>query len=123
MGNWGSGNFDDDLAADHLETLTDRLISEVAEAMSGDSARIVPDEDWGVAVPCNLELLHLIAQQHWLGANLPDPDTIAGWKAKYLAVWDQAIDVLGPSPGYKEQRRSVLVQTFDQLAELAKRKA
>jgi len=91
--------------------------------MSGDPAGIVPDEDWGVAVPCNLELLHLIAQQNWLGTNLPHPDTIADWKTKYLAVWDQAIDALGPSPGYKEQRRTVLVQTFDQLAELAERKA
>jgi hypothetical protein len=123
MGNWGIGNFDDDLAADHLEALTDRLIAEVTEAMSGDPTAIVPDEDRGVAVPCNLELLHLIAQQNWLGANLPDPDTIADWKTKYLAVWETAIDELGPVPGYKERRRTVLVQTFDQLAELAKRKA
>ncbi|GAA1360223.1 DUF4259 domain-containing protein [Catellatospora chokoriensis] len=119
MGTWGSGNFDDDTAADHLSMVTDRLITEVAEAMSGDPVRIEPDEYWGVAVPCNLELLHLIAQQGLVGACLPDPEVIADWKARYLAVWDATIDGLEPKPAYKEQRRAVLVRTFDQLSELA----
>ncbi|MEH1017125.1 DUF4259 domain-containing protein [Micromonospora sp. CPCC 206060] len=121
MGTWGSGNFDDDTAADHLSGLTDRLISEVAEAMSGDPVGIEPDEYWGVAVPCSLELLHLIAQQNYVGASLPDPETIADWKSRYLAVWDRTIDGLEPGPEYKEQRRAVLARTFDQLAILAER--
>ncbi|RZT77821.1 uncharacterized protein DUF4259 [Micromonospora violae] len=120
MGSWGNGNFDNDTAADHLGILTDRLIAEVAEAMSGDPVEIEPDEYWGVAVPCNLELLHLIAQQNYVGANLPDPDTIADWRTKFLTVWEGAIDDLEPTPDHKEQRRAYLVRTFDQLAELAK---
>ncbi|WP_155373809.1 DUF4259 domain-containing protein [Catellatospora vulcania] len=119
MGTWGSGNFEDDTAADHLSMLTDRLISEVAEAMSGDSVEIEPDEYWGVAVPCNLELLALVAQQGYVGAVLPDPEVIAGWKTRFLSVWERAIDGLEPRPGFKEQRRAVLVRTFDQLSELA----
>lgn len=121
MGTWGSGNFDSDTAADHLSGLTDRLIHEIAEAMSGDPVEIEPDEYWGVAVPCNLELLHLIAKQGFVGAGLPDPEVIDGWKARFLAVWDETIDGLEPSPGFKEQRRAVLAQTFDQLSELAVR--
>ncbi len=120
MGTWGSGNFDDDTAADHLSELTDRLITEVTEAMSGDPVGIEPDEYWGVAVPCNLELLHLIAQQRYVGARLPDPDTVTAWKARFLAVWDDSIDGLEPTPDHKKQRRAVLVRTFDQLAELAR---
>ncbi|MGK5671818.1 DUF4259 domain-containing protein [Micromonospora sp. URMC 106] len=120
MGTWGSGNFDGDTAADHLSGLTDRLIAEVAEAISGDPVGIEPDEYWGVAVPCNLELLHLIARQNYVGVSLPDQATIAGWKSRYLAVWDQTIDGLEPGPEYKQQRRATLVRTFDQLAELAK---
>ncbi|MFC7244228.1 DUF4259 domain-containing protein [Catellatospora aurea] len=119
MGTWGSGNFDDDTAADHLSMLTDRLISEVTEAMSGDPVEIEPDEYWGVAVPCNLELLHLIAQQGWVGAGLPEPEVIDGWKTRFLAAWDGAIGGLEPAPGFKEQRRAVLERTFDQLSELA----
>ncbi|GAB2636382.1 DUF4259 domain-containing protein [Prescottella soli] len=121
MGTWGSDNFADDTAADHLSDLTGRLVDEVAKAMSGDPVEIEPDEYWGVAVPCNLELLHLIAQQHYVGVTLPDPGTIAGWKDRFLAVWDGAIDGLEPEPDYKVRRREVLVRTFDQLAELARR--
>ncbi|WFR73519.1 DUF4259 domain-containing protein [Prescottella defluvii] len=120
MGTWGSGNFDSDTAADHLSDLTGRLVDEVTKAMSGDPVEIEPDEYWGVAVPCNLELLHLIAQQHYVGVNLPDPGTIADWKDRFLAVWDGTIDGLEPQPDYKEQRRERLVRTFDQLAELAR---
>ncbi|MFI6230906.1 DUF4259 domain-containing protein [Micromonospora echinospora] len=119
MGTWGSGNFDDDTAADHLAALTDRLIAEVTEAMSDDPTAIEPDEYWGVAVPCNLELLHLLGQQRYVGVRLPDPETIADWKSRYLAVWDGTIDGLEPGPEYREERRAVLVRTFDQLAELA----
>ncbi|GAA1400630.1 DUF4259 domain-containing protein [Catellatospora coxensis] len=122
MGTWGSGNFDGDTAADHLSMLTERLISEVAEAMSGDPVEIEPDEYWGVAVPCNLELLHLIAQQGWVGAELPEPEVIDGWKTRFLTVWDESIDGLEPVPGFKEQRRAVLERTFDQLSEQAVRK-
>ncbi|MDH6677290.1 hypothetical protein M2284_001488 [Rhodococcus sp. LBL1] len=121
MGTWGSDNFADDTAADHLADLTGRLVDEVAEAMSGDPVEIEPDEYWGVAVPCNLELLHLIAQQRYVGVTLPDPGTIVGWKGRFLAVWDGAIDGLEPDPDYKERRREILVRTFDQLAELARR--
>lgn len=122
MGTWGTGNFDSDTAADHLQLVTSRLVAEVAEAMSGDPVEIEPDEYWGVAVPCNLELLHLIAQQNHVGAELPDPDTIADWKSRFLAVWNDAIEDLAPQPGYREQRRAVLVRTFDELADLAARK-
>lgn len=122
MGTWGHGNFDNDTAADHLEILTGRLIAEVAEAMAGDPVEIEPDEYWGVAVPCNLELLYLIAKQNYVGVSLVGPDIIADWKAKFLAVWDETVDELEPAAGYKKERRAVLVRTFDQLAEQARTK-
>ena len=50
MGTWGSGNFDDDKAADHLSIITARLLQEVVDAMAGDRVEIEPDEYWGVAV-------------------------------------------------------------------------
>lgn len=122
MGTWGSGNFDDDTAADHLADLTGRLVDEVAAAMSGDPVELEPDEYWGVAVPANLELLHLIAQQNYVGVRLPGSDVIAGWKDLFLAVWDGSIDGLEPAPGHKDSRREVLERTFDQLAEEARRR-
>ncbi|MFE7506442.1 DUF4259 domain-containing protein [Promicromonospora sp. NPDC057488] len=118
MGTWGPGNFDDDAAADHLSRLTDQLVTEVAEAMSGDPVGLEPDEYWGVAVPANLELLAVLARLDYVGALLPEAATIETWKRDYLAVWDSTVDGLGPSPEFRAARRAVLVRTFDDLAEL-----
>ncbi|MGI5248872.1 DUF4259 domain-containing protein [Actinacidiphila glaucinigra] len=123
MGGWGSGNFDEDTAADHLSLVTGRLVREVEDAVAGAPGTLEPDEYWGVAVPCNVELLHLIASRGWAGAVLPAAARVREWKAAFLAAWDGAIDGLDPSPEYRAQRRGVLVATFDALAELAERGA
>lgn len=117
MGTWGAGNFDSDTAADHLEALVGRLVAEVTRAMDGDPVELEPDEYWGVAVPCNLELLLLLKRQDWLGVTLPAAETIRGWQKRFLAVWEGSIDGLGPKPAYKDERRAVLNGTFDRLAE------
>jgi hypothetical protein len=116
VGTWGSGNFDSDTAADHLSILTARLVREVEDAMAGDPVELEPDEYWGVAVPCNLEILCVLASQRWVGVVLPEVETIEAWKATYLAVWDASIDGLEPTPEHKAQRRAVLERTFGQLA-------
>ncbi|MEV8097707.1 DUF4259 domain-containing protein [Kitasatospora sp. NPDC085879] len=118
MGTWGSGNFESDTALDHLSTFVDRLVAEVAEAMASDPVEIEPDEYWGVAVPCNLELLHVLARAGHVSASL-QPQVIAEWKRTFMAVWERTIDDLEPSPAYKEGRRDVLTRTFDQLAAAA----
>lgn len=119
MGRWGTGNFDEDTAADHLAALTDRLVEEIERAMTGDPVRLEPDEYWGVAVPCNLELLYLLASRQYVGVILPEAAKLRQWKETYLAAWEKGIDQLGPKPGFKRDRRAVLEITFDQLIEAA----
>jgi tetratricopeptide (TPR) repeat protein len=114
MGTWGGGNFDDDTAAAHLHALMSGLVKEVSTAMA-DPGDIQPDEYWGCAVPCNIEILNLIARQRWSGTNIPKPAIVEQWKRDYLAVWDQHIDLLEPTPKHKIDRRAVLVKTFDEL--------
>lgn len=123
MGSWGSGNFESDTALDHLSMVVDRLVTEVAEAMAGDPVEIEPDEFWGVAVPCNLELLHVLAQAGYASASLPEAGMVKLWKEAFMAVWEGTIDDLEPSPGFKEERRAVLHRTFDQLADAIARRA
>jgi hypothetical protein len=119
MGTWGTGNFDSDTAADHLASLASKLIGEIETAMAADPSEIEPDQYWGVAVPCNLELLALLADQGWVGAMLPDVPEIEAWKTKFLAVWDATIDGLSPALEWKKARRTALVRTFDHLRSLA----
>ncbi|MFJ9432436.1 DUF4259 domain-containing protein [Streptomyces sp. NPDC101490] len=122
MGDWGTGNFENDTASDHLSILTDRLISEVADVMAGDPAGIEPDEYGGVAVPANLELLSLLARQGYVGALLPEAEVVEGWKKTYMAVWESYyLDRPEVSSRYKDERRAVLIRTFDDLAELRRK--
>lgn len=123
MGNWGNGNFDNDTAADHLSMITDRLLTEITEAMSGDPGKIEPDEYWGVAVPCNVELLYQLAERQYVGVMLPTPEVATGWKQRYLEVWDGYIDELVSSAEHQAARRAVLVETFDRLIAAARREA
>ncbi|WP_405713172.1 DUF4259 domain-containing protein [Streptomyces sp. NBC_00046] len=118
MGTWGSGNFDSDAAADHLLGITGRLVSEIEEAMAGDPVGLEPDEYDGVAVPCNVELLCLIAEQGHVGASVPEPAVVAEWKKTFMDVWERTIDGLEPKQGYKEDRRAELIRTFDRLVAL-----
>ncbi|WP_405751682.1 DUF4259 domain-containing protein [Streptomyces sp. NBC_00012] len=118
MGTWGSGNFDSDAAADHLSGITGRLVSEIEEAMAGDPVGLEPDEYDGVAVPCNVELLCLIAEQGHVGASVPEPAVVAEWKKTFMDVWERTIDGLEPKQGYKEDRRAELIRTFDRLVAL-----
>jgi hypothetical protein len=120
MGTWGHGNFEDDTAADHLSEITGRLVNEITEAMSNPS-ELAPDEYWGCAVPCNIEILSLIASKNWTGTILPDPMTIEEWKSIYMTTWEDYIDELEPELEYKTQRHQLLVKTFDDLLAHAKR--
>ncbi|MFB7917726.1 DUF4259 domain-containing protein [Streptomyces sp. NPDC056061] len=120
MGTWGEGNFDSDTAADHLSGITGRLVSEIETAMAGDPVGLEPDEYDGVTVPCNIELLCLIAEQGHVGAAVPEVAAVEGWKRTFMDVWERTIDDLEPVPEYKEGRRAELIRTFDRLADLAR---
>jgi hypothetical protein len=87
--------------------------------MTGDPEDLEPDGYWGVAVPCNLELLYLLKRQRYVGVTLPPADTLRAWKRAYLSVWDGSIDGLEPTPEHRAARRAVLVTTFDRLIDLS----
>jgi hypothetical protein len=122
VGTWGAGNFDSDTAADHLSDVTGRLVSRIGEAMSGDPVALEPDDYDGVVVPCDIELLCLIAEQGYVGSKVPDAAVVEGWRKTFMDVWERTIDELEPKPEYKEGRRAELIRTFDRLAALAERK-
>ena len=83
-------------------------------------AELEPDEYWGCAVPCNIEILCLFARQDWCGATLPPPDIARQWKATCLEVWERCAPAF-----YAEDfiglRRQVLVRTIDELVGLAEK--
>ncbi|MEU3218319.1 DUF4259 domain-containing protein [Streptomyces sp. NPDC006971] len=120
MGTWGSGNFDSDAAADHLSGITGRLLSEIEEAMAGDPVGLEPDDYGGVVVPCDIDLLCLIAERGYVGAVVPEPAVAEAWKRTFMDVWERTIDDLEPEEEYKKTRRAELNRTFDRLVDLAR---
>jgi hypothetical protein len=129
MGTWAEGIYENDVAADHVYDLLDRLVEQIKEAVA-DPVRLLPDEDDSPILLANVDLLRLISthvhKQVWFtwgirGPMLPDADTILAWRSKYLAAWDEAIDGLDPQGDYKRKHRQVIVKTFDRLAEASRR--
>lgn len=116
MGTWGSGNFDSDPAHEHLTMIVDRLVDEVAEVMAADDpVQLEPDEHWGVAIPCNLELVCALYDAGYVADSMPAAEVVEGWKETFVGVWERTIDGLGPSEEWKRERRAILVATFDRM--------
>ncbi|MFN8176362.1 MAG: DUF4259 domain-containing protein [bacterium] len=131
MGAWGSGNFENDTAADHVLTLSRQLLGQI-EATVEDGSAMEPDEYDSEVMMCNLEILACLAEhlgryekgsvaERLFPDVLPEASVVATWKTKYLDVWDSYIDKLRPKPEYKRQRRAVIVETFDRVTQLSSR--
>jgi hypothetical protein len=89
-----------------------RHIKEI-NAIYADEARLRLDEDGeAILIPSVVVLTLLCEHCHTV---LPRNLDVMAWKARYLAMFDEQIDGLGPVPGHKEKRRAVIVATFDQL--------
>lgn len=113
MGTWGAGNFDNDAALDYAGDINDGLVNTINEIFA-DPDRFYLDEDAeGMLMP-SVEMLTILP-----GAPPPAAD-VEGWKTRYLALYDEQIDYLEPADGYKEERRQVIVSTFDKLIEKAR---
>ncbi|MFF2555188.1 DUF4259 domain-containing protein [Nocardia sp. NPDC058058] len=117
MGVWGPGNFDSDTAADGLGELTDHITEQFQDP--SDDTALQPDEWGGDMVPAWLEILIQIAEPTRVGVSFPAVAVLSEWRERYLRVWDEYIDELGPSDDFKLQRRAVLTETFDKAIALA----
>ena len=129
MGTWGPGNFENDAAAEYLQELCQPMLDQI-EAAVKEASLLEPDEYDSEIMMCNIEILacwseHLgrfsrsLIQDALYPCVLPPPTTVAEWHRIYLEVWDGYIDQIGPSPDYKRDRRSVIVDSFQRLERIA----
>jgi Domain of unknown function (DUF4259) len=117
MGTWAAGNFDNDAALDHAQQVAEWLMDQVEATLASEHG-MEPDERDSARMMAGIELLWLIGQHVRL--SLPTAETVAYWRDEYLAVWDRHIDGLTPVPGFKEERRAVIVESFDRLIALCR---
>jgi hypothetical protein len=112
MGTWGADNFASDMALDFINEQVDHYVG-VMEEIFGDEGRFRLDEDAeGMLMP-SVEILILLCEQ--CHGVLSEGVDVAGWKARYLAMYDDQIDGLDPALDFKQERRAVIAATFDKL--------
>jgi hypothetical protein len=120
MGVWGADNFANDTALDYVHKLIDQMIAQVERTVASPHG-MKPDEPESTRMMCNIELMWLIGRHARL--SMMESATVESWKTKYLETWEGYIDGLlrnYSEPGVKEERRAVIIQTFDQLIALCK---
>lgn len=112
MSTWGAGTFQNDAALDFINTEIDRHISTI-EKIFGDESRFHLDEDAeGELMPRIEILLALCERCHGV---LKEHVDFAVWKMRYLTMYDDEIDGMVRTDNLKQQRRAVIVDTFDRL--------
>jgi hypothetical protein len=132
MGAWGPGNFENDCSADYLHEICEPILKQIREAMSNPSL-IQADEPDADLITAGLEIIACLSEHLGRFARgqiqdfvyprvLPAPDEVAQWRQKFLATWDATIDGLQPAADYKKRRRDVIIETFDRVEQLARRK-
>jgi len=116
MGTWDTGNFDNDGARDFLDELIERLSETVGEILADDQ-RAALDEDGEAVVMPTIDLLAVLCDRY--GSTAPAAATIVAWRERYPQIFDDQIDDLAPAAGFKDERRAVIVHTFERLLDCA----
>ena len=111
MGTWGSGNFEDDTAADFIHMFTSDIIDEISKIIDDKNA-IEPDEYEGVALPCKIEILTMITEKEW-GCYAPSIEEVEEWKKKYLKVYDEYNISNVEYMDFILKKRRIINNTFD----------
>jgi hypothetical protein len=112
MGTGGAGNFQNDAAADLRAGFLNRLVADFELDLSAMEVEDTELQMGRIAI--------LVGILQTCGGHPPTRDQVARWQVAVLAVYDEGIFALGASPAFAAQRRSVIVDTFNQLMALAR---
>ena len=124
MGVWGPGNFENERCSFHLTELCEPILEEVSRAIAEIELldQALPDD----RIPANLEIIACLVEnlgRHQFGGlydflypcELPHADELFDWKHKFLNKWDECIEHVEPAHDHQEERRAVIVNTFDRI--------
>ena len=116
MGSWGTGNFQNDDALDYLGEVMHSLIGKLEEVVE-HPIRAEADEPSNFEVMAAVEIITVLCEN--LNAIPPEPDLVSKCQETFLKSWGKSIDGLDPKSGFKEERREVIVASFEKLKTIA----
>jgi hypothetical protein len=115
MSTWAEGNFDNDLAAEILFEIVNRLIDAVQECLEDDNADLVCGET--VLMPA-IDILLTLGRAYPAILNLTlQEQPVTEWKAKYLRLFEEQSD-LPIGDIFRTERIAVITETFSNLEKL-----
>lgn len=126
MGRWGEGNFDDDLARDHLNNIIAGHEQYIERIFSGDTPEQLAKMDFfdmgeSYLVP-TVDII-LALHKAFNSDYLPKPSVVLTWKNEYIKRINEILNDVLPDPGSQEwfqnDRRPVIESTFNNLLELS----
>jgi hypothetical protein len=112
MGTWGTGNFQNDGALDHVGDLVDNLAGQIDEILAGDNDADADESGESVLMP-NVAIIAVLCDA--CHAAPPKPAKIIEWRKRYLAAFDRSMPGLDSRGDFTKPRREVVEQTFDRL--------
>ena len=111
MGVWGAENFGNDAACDFRENAVVKPMTSQLRRIVENPALADPEEQASFEVMAAVEILVLLCEN--VKACPPPSQLVKDCCDLCLRGWDEGIDKLHPKPGYKEERRAVIVATFE----------
>ena len=116
VGTWGSGNFDNDAARDHLFELTRELAEQIDECLNAATVlklagKMEADQELTEtleAVLPNIEIMCLLHESLG-GGFLPEPESAEDWQSRFEQLCSDG----------SAERREVIHATFQKLRRLS----
>lgn len=120
MGVWGAGNFDNDMAGEFLDDVTLQLVKNIEDAVAlHNQNNLDLDEHFDGLVMPSIDVLVTLCT-HYQVSPMVDETKIREWKSLFMSYYDVTIDQYGAKEPYKQNRRKVIDDTFDKLADLSR---
>jgi len=117
MGEWGSGNFEQDGALDFMWREVQMPLIQKMQTLLDDPVLAEADEPDSGPIMATVEILALLAEH--VNAAAPKPEQVALWRETFLNAWDRTASYVFFRQDDIMARRSVIVATFDRLEGLA----
>jgi len=119
MGTWGAGVFENDAAADFRSDIDGMDPDEAIGALIEEITNFGDDYDVEEIDMIVAGVAMLDERLKKAKKKVPNSLDVAEMKATCLEIFDRDFDQLEPAEGFKDERRKVIVETFDSLAKLA----
>jgi hypothetical protein len=123
MGTWDAGNLDNDYALDELSERLDKLVKGLWSRAKKKTSREGDEYDY-TTLFVEFEILFALEDRKLVRERcgaMPTPDEVEKVKLNFINEWDANIDALEPTEEHKQNRRKVILQTFNRFKRICRR--